>query len=201
MLLQVLDAPLGFHVELVHADLQLHFALLELDDTTGHRWVRRCRTECRTVFGILLAVAVRNVVLRVSAVQELLRRSFVLSHAARPVDDGTHERHHRLQREAFELLLLLRLDQVRMFQGSVFALRDLRQAINHALKDVFLINVAIEVEEELQGGGSVCAELVKDLQHSMLVMIRRVAALQDPEEHLLDADTDLRTQVLLEVEE
>ena len=41
------------------------------------------------------------------------------------------------------------------------------------------------------------AGVVKHLEHTVLVVIRGVPALEDPEEDLLDEDADLCPQVLL----
>mmetsp|Transcript_6085 Transcript_6085/g.17593 ORF Transcript_6085/g.17593 Transcript_6085/m.17593 type:complete len:521 (-) Transcript_6085:489-2051(-) len=201
VLLEILDAALGLHVELVHTDLQLHLALPVVHHGACRRGHGRNDTGGRggergVALRVILAVAV-GVGLHLGVPDG--GRGLLLRHPPGPVNDGAHESDQRLQGQNLQLLLLLRLDEIRVLKRCVLPLGDFRQAVDHALEDVFLVDIAVEVEEELQRRRGIGAELVEHLQHTMLVKVGGVPAFQDPQENLLDADADLGAQILLEV--
>mmetsp|Transcript_33175 Transcript_33175/g.91724 ORF Transcript_33175/g.91724 Transcript_33175/m.91724 type:complete len:347 (-) Transcript_33175:607-1647(-) len=206
VLLQVLDASLRLHVEFVHADLHLQFPLLVLHYCgrhLAHRAPAAAASGQRLARRVILCVAVRlgpavKAAITILAVLEATS-PLILGHPARPVHDGPHESHECLQGKKLQLLLLVRLDEVCVLHRGVLPLRDLRQTVDHALEDVLLVNVTIEVQKELQGRNGISAELVKDLQHSVLVGVCGVSALQDPQEDLLNEDANLSPEMLFEI--
>jgi ribosomal protein L10 len=65
------------------------------------------------------------------------------------------------------------------------ALSDLWQGVNGALKDVFLGEVAVVVDENLQEVLRVLAELVENVQDQVLVVVNGVAWVENLQEDLL----------------
>mmetsp|Transcript_15121 Transcript_15121/g.41587 ORF Transcript_15121/g.41587 Transcript_15121/m.41587 type:complete len:334 (-) Transcript_15121:584-1585(-) len=165
VLLQILDAPLRLHVELVDADLQLELALFLRDDVAGDGDSTARPSTRGDASNVITVVAVNTVRVLdgVSSVALVEKALLLLRHAASPVHDGAHECDKCLQGQGLEFLLLVWLDEVRVLKRGVLALSDLGQAIHHALEDILLVHVAIEVKEELECRGSIRAELVEGL--------------------------------------
>mmetsp|Transcript_86304 Transcript_86304/g.252491 ORF Transcript_86304/g.252491 Transcript_86304/m.252491 type:complete len:276 (+) Transcript_86304:3074-3901(+) len=153
LVLQVLNASLRPHVELVHSHLQVQLSLLLRHDGGVHRG-GRAREAARGRGGLA-----RRVVLAVAlglgpcfldvAILDLCA-SLVLRHPAGPIDNRSHEGHQGLQGQNLQLLLLVGRDDVGVLHRGVLPLGNFGEAVHHALEDVLLVNIAVKVEKELE---------------------------------------------------
>ena len=98
-------------------------------------------------------------------------------------------------------VLFLRCDYTLMFTFQKLALCNFGQRVNGPLEYILLLVVAIIVDKYFKQMLSVLTQFVKDIQNQILVVVNRVARVQNAKENLLKEYHNLLLEVLSEVEE
>ena len=109
--------------------------------------------------------------------------------------------HQYLQCVQPQTVLLLGRYYALMLALLELALRDLRQRVDCPLEDVLLLHVTVIVDKDLEEVLGVLGQLVEDLEDQVLVVVDRVARVEDAQEDLLKEDNNFLLEVLPEVQE